>query len=632
MRRLLLLLSTLAWFALPATAQDLYVDQYAAGCASPMDTDYDEATRSCGSGSSVVYDNICDGIGAVGAAETLEIRGDGTAADDVYVESCRLLNGVDDMPTGGTDANTHTVIQGESGENVIMRPSGGAWVIYLRQPDSFITLQNFTLDGINITGTSDSYAFKHFRQDGQFTDDWHLIDMTVVNASGHLVQIFNHTNWLISGGTYKDPGLEGHVQKCNMFYISLGDGMVIEDITAETTQLTSGQSASCGAIRMSPNTGESITNGIIQRVKLISSGTALDRGIGIFIGGGGSSTYNMVRNVTCQNKNRCVNTNSAGDGSTGLKILNNTFFSSSVGVYVNSSAEVSTEIRNNAFEDNTTDITDNGTSTITQTNYLSSAGDPLFTNEGTFDFSLQSNSPLIGAGTTLALVTDDHIETARPQGANYDIGAYEKEAPTAVLNAPNGGEVWEIGTTQSITFECTGFTNAVIDLSGDSGSMFDTEIDASVACASGSPYSLDTTGLMAGTTYRFRICDATDDDPCDASDADFELASESAGTITVSAPATGDYFLGGHEKPIAWTSENISGNVRIDFSCNDGATWEVGLVSASFPFDSPSFSWTVPNRTCVGTAQIRVVSLNDTSILDASDSFSTSSATTGFSQ
>jgi parallel beta-helix repeat protein len=50
--------------------------------------------------------------------------------------------------------------------------------------------------------------------------------------------------------------------------------------------------------------------------------------------------------------------------------------------------------------------------------------DALFVSEFT-DLHLQSNSPSINAGKTLAEVTDDFDGKTRPQGAAFDIGAYE---------------------------------------------------------------------------------------------------------------------------------------------------------------------------------------------------------------
>ena len=51
--------------------------------------------------------------------------------------------------------------------------------------------------------------------------------------------------------------------------------------------------------------------------------------------------------------------------------------------------------------------------------------DPLFVDAAGGDFTLQAESPAIDAGTTLAQVTTDIDSNGRPQGAAYDIGAYE---------------------------------------------------------------------------------------------------------------------------------------------------------------------------------------------------------------
>ncbi len=53
-------------------------------------------------------------------------------------------------------------------------------------------------------------------------------------------------------------------------------------------------------------------------------------------------------------------------------------------------------------------------------------GDPLFVNPGQNDFHLKPGSPAINAGAKISLVTQDFSGAPRPQGAAYDIGAYEK--------------------------------------------------------------------------------------------------------------------------------------------------------------------------------------------------------------
>lgn len=51
--------------------------------------------------------------------------------------------------------------------------------------------------------------------------------------------------------------------------------------------------------------------------------------------------------------------------------------------------------------------------------------DPTLVNASAFDFRLLAGSPAIDAGLTLSYVTNDFLGTSRPQGAAYDIGAFE---------------------------------------------------------------------------------------------------------------------------------------------------------------------------------------------------------------
>ena len=51
--------------------------------------------------------------------------------------------------------------------------------------------------------------------------------------------------------------------------------------------------------------------------------------------------------------------------------------------------------------------------------------DPQFVNPSALDFRLQAGSPAVDAGTILSIVLGDVLGIIRPQGAGYDIGAFE---------------------------------------------------------------------------------------------------------------------------------------------------------------------------------------------------------------
>ena len=110
---------------------------------------------------------------------------------------------------------------------------------------------------------------------------------------------------------------------------------------------------------------------------------------------------------------------------------------------------------------------------LTLTNPIS--GDPLFVNAANNDFHLQASSPAIDAGSSSVntIVTQDYDGVSRPQGAQYDRGAFEyplggAPAPVpapppvvAVTVAPGTLSLGQ-GQTQQFTATVTGSSNTAV--------------------------------------------------------------------------------------------------------------------------------------------------------------------------
>ncbi len=113
----------------------------------------------------------------------------------------------------------------------------------------------------------------------------------------------------------------------------------------------------------------------------------------------------------------------AGARGSNTRIYNNTIYGGAqTGIYVEPGA-TSTDVRNNiAYANGTTQILGLGVATVLSNNLITN---PRFVNPLVFDFNLQTGSPAIDTGITLGQVTVDFKNTPRPQGAAYDIGAYE---------------------------------------------------------------------------------------------------------------------------------------------------------------------------------------------------------------
>ena len=74
---------------------------------------------------------------------------------------------------------------------------------------------------------------------------------------------------------------------------------------------------------------------------------------------------------------------------------------------------------------------------------------PMFVDPANDDFHLLYNSPAIDAGTNTGVATD-YDGTARPQGAAYDIGAYEYTPLPMVTGVLVASSAWSSNFLNSL--------------------------------------------------------------------------------------------------------------------------------------------------------------------------------------
>jgi hypothetical protein len=165
--------------------------------------------------------------------------------------------------------------------------------------------------------------------------------------------------------------------------------------------------------------------------------------------------YSHAQNVTIMNnlfynmtKGFCIQN---ADGANNVLVANNTFALSNLvtgepGQIIFWGNNTNMTLRNNIFDHPTSsalnrfqatvsgsidhNLVNGATSMIADptgftvgTNQL--GVDPLFVNAAALNFHLQSNSPAIDTGVTVPQVTTDFDGVTRPQGAAYDVGAFE---------------------------------------------------------------------------------------------------------------------------------------------------------------------------------------------------------------
>ncbi len=127
---------------------------------------------------------------------------------------------------------------------------------------------------------------------------------------------------------------------------------------------------------------------------------------------------------------------------TNVSVCNNTCYQGkSRNIYFTGASSMSNvSIRNNIAYGSSSNISVSGTPAGTYLNDHNHTADPLAVSAAGGDFHLGAASPCRDAGVTLSGFADDYEGNARPQGALWDIGAYEyltAPAPTPPP-APSG--------------------------------------------------------------------------------------------------------------------------------------------------------------------------------------------------
>jgi endonuclease/exonuclease/phosphatase family metal-dependent hydrolase len=120
-------------------------------------------------------------------------------------------------------------------------------------------------------------------------------------------------------------------------------------------------------------------------------------------------------------------------------------------------------------------------------------------------------------GTT----TSDHF----PVLTRFNWGNGGGTTPTVQLTAPNGGESWAAGSTQSITWTASHVSNVALHYSLDNGGSWTLITSATVATASSYAWTVPGT---ASTQARVRVSDASNASISDISDAPFSIVSSTA--------------------------------------------------------------------------------------------------------
>ncbi|MDA3839218.1 MAG: hypothetical protein PF574_09595 [Candidatus Delongbacteria bacterium] len=195
--------------------------------------------------------------------------------------------------------------------------------------------------------------------------------------------------------------------------------------------------------------------------------------------------------------------------------------------------------------------------------------------------------------------SDDAFAITPPAASNY-----------VVVTTPNGGETWEMNTTQTITWT-SNISDADVAIELYSNGILNGVIIASTENDGSYDYVIPT-DLSEDDDYKVRVTGLTTN-IFDSSNNDFEIRPE-GDFISVLSPNGGEEWEMGTTEIIFW-NDNIDDNVKIELI--NGLTTTV--IASSTPSDG-SFDYAIPINLDEGSNfEIKITSVAVEGITDTSD-------------
>ena len=224
-------------------------------------------------------------------------------------------------------------------------------------------------------------------------------------------------------------------------------------------------------------------------------------------------------------------------------------------------------------------------------------------NDGTHPWTVTGSATAAAririSGVTQTTVTD-------VSDANFSVGVR-----TVAVVTPNNGETWIVGDSYNITWTSQNLSeNVKIELNRNfPGTTWETII-ASTTNDGAHPWTV--TGAVTSTA-RVRISGVTHTAVSDTSNANFTIAIRS---VTLTQPNSGESWYVNDVDTIKWTSQNLTGNVKIELNRSyPGTTWETIIAGTA---NSGSYPWTVTGPT-TAAARVRISGVAYPAVSDTSN-------------
>ncbi len=448
--------------------------------------------------------NDTSGDGSIGSPWETFSHADNqmSGGDTLYVRAGTYTEAIEDLPSGTSWENA-TILKAYNGEPVIIKPSGDNWCFNLTGEYQYIKIEDMAFDAVNVRVG----GCMHVKGDRNTSPQKYVHHIRFTNC-----EAYNSTesNILASYNTHHIEYINCVSHDCGPdpvrdmgFYMAMSDGLVDGCIAYNC----SGSGIGVWSV-VAGQGNEQNVGSIIRNCKTWNSG----EGMGAYSGSDHKIYNNVIWNTTRSGGYGGIRVDGADD----TQVYNNTIYDCvSDGIRINDSSgggqnEPGTNrtiVRNNIiYNVGGSAIDDSGDDTVEDHNLTT---DPSFTDtdgadniagNADDDLTLQAGSSAIDAGSFVTAPAMDIDGKARPQGAAYDIGAYEY--------GTGGGDTE--GPTAPTDLSATSHSESQIDLTWTASTDNYTVIGYriyrdNVQIDSSTTTSYSDTGLTENTTHSYTV-------------------------------------------------------------------------------------------------------------------------------
>ncbi len=198
---------------------------------------------------------------------------------------------------------------------------------------------------------------------------------------------------------------------------------------------------------------------------------------------------------------------------------------------------------------------------------------------------LTNGNPLyIGSGAGSNTHFNGYIDELRISNIVREL---QTESVELTLLSPNGGEHWQSGSSQQISWTAVHIDQIKLEYSDVNGLSW--QLISAAENASAGSYNWLVPDLMSDQCL-IRISDASNENTYAQSSAAFEIFTDAA--LTLITPTGGEYFQCGSVVPIIWECAGFE-DLDISYSDNNGNSWSA--LTSAYPASEQIFYWNVPD-------------------------------------